>query len=66
MGVGWSVRERVLVALLAVAVLAVLCLAAALANACSSELRDMAAPRQPPSPPPCADPDECLLDEEWP
>jgi len=56
----WTARERVLVALLGVAVFAILCLAAALANVCSSELRD--AVRLPPrATSPVCDPEEPLV-----
>ena len=58
----WTARERVLVALLGVAVFAIMCLAAALANVCSSELRDAVRPVPPPRPAsPTCDPDEPLV-----
>jgi hypothetical protein len=61
----WTARERVLVALLGVAVFVIMCLAAALANLCSSELRDAvpsaAHVRRVASPPPWCDPDERVL-----
>jgi len=57
----WTARERVLVALLGVAVFAIMCLAAALANVCSSELRDAVRPVPPRSASPTCDPDEPLV-----